>query len=281
MEVQDVPGDLRRRARARDRHPARQHLGDAAASSRRSPPASTSRILAATKYVGGHADVMIGAVTATEALFRAAPDARAGISAMPSRPTTPGSRSRGLRTMAVRLKQHEESALKVAHWLKEQPEVGLVLHPALARLPRPRALEARLQGLVRPVLVRARGRDDAARAAFVDGLELFGIGYSWGGYESLALSGRPATDRFDAAGAEPGAAPYRPRGSRRPDRRPRGGAQGVEIGPAARSIVNCAALARIASTGTLFRAGASRIAVASEAGSDIGTSVPNAPSSSR
>ena len=71
MEVQDVPGNLRRGARARHRHADRQYLGDARCSSRRSPPASTSAIIAATKYVGGHADVMLGAATATEALLHA------------------------------------------------------------------------------------------------------------------------------------------------------------------------------------------------------------------
>ena len=112
-------------------------------------------ILAATKYVGGHADVMIGAASATGEHFDRTPEDRAGTSATPSRPTMPGSARAGLRTLAVRLKQHEATALKIAHWLKERPEVGQVLHPGPARLPRARDLEARFQGLVRPVLVRA------------------------------------------------------------------------------------------------------------------------------
>ena len=89
--------------------------------------------------------------------------------------------------MAVRLKQHEESALKIAQWLKEQPQVGLVLHPALPDCPGHEYLEARLQGIVGAVLVRARGRRRRRARAFVDRLKLFGIGYSWGGYESLAI----------------------------------------------------------------------------------------------
>ena len=124
MEVQDVPGDLRDGARTRDRHAASTIPGRRPCCSRRSPPGSTSRILAATKYVGGHADVMLGAVTATKDYYSAHRSRPAGTSATASRPTTPGSARAGLRTMAVRLKQHEDSALKVAQWLKEQPQVG-------------------------------------------------------------------------------------------------------------------------------------------------------------
>src|SRR5438067_3309974 len=86
-------------------------------------------ILAATKYVGGHADVMIGTATATERCFaplqRTVWDLGHALSADDA-----WLGSRGLRTMAVRLRQHEASALKIAQWLKEQPRVGLVLHPA-------------------------------------------------------------------------------------------------------------------------------------------------------
>jgi cystathionine beta-lyase len=140
-------------------------------------------ILAATKYVGGHADVMIGSVTATAEYFQriqqvswdlghslSADDAWLG--------------SRGLRTMGVRLKQHQESALKVAHWLKEQPRVGLVLHPALPDCPGHETWKRDFKGASGLFSFELKSGD---RAALVDRLELFGIGYSWGGYESLAI----------------------------------------------------------------------------------------------
>src|SRR5207237_1417735 len=87
---------------------------------------------AATKYVGGHADVMIGAATATPEWYprleRTSWDLGHSLSADDA-----WLGSRGLRTMAVRLRQHEASALKIAHWLKEQPRVGLVLRLHIGR----------------------------------------------------------------------------------------------------------------------------------------------------
>ena len=142
-------------------------------------------ILAATKYVGGHADVMLGAATATEQFHNrlettswdlghsvSADDAWLG--------------SRGLRTMAVRLKQHEESALKIAYWLKEQAQVGKILHPALPDCPGHELWKRDFTGSSGLFSFELRS-DRSARDVFVDSLEIFGIGYSWGGYESLAL----------------------------------------------------------------------------------------------
>ena len=143
-------------------------------------------ILAATKYVGGHADVMLGTATATKDYYRRIETASWDMGFSLS-PDDAWLGSRGLRTMAVRLKQHEESALKVARWLKERPEVGLVLHPAFADCPG-HALWARdFKGSSGLFSFELKGSDDATRVAFINALELFGIGYSWGGYESLVL----------------------------------------------------------------------------------------------
>ena len=140
-------------------------------------------ILAATKYVGGHADVMLGAVSATEQHFRriqsTAWDLGHAVSADDA-----WLASRGLRTMAVRLKQHEESALKVAHWLNGRAEVGLVLHPALPDCPGHEYWKRDFKGSSGLFAFELKTGD---RSAFVEALELFGIGFSWGGYESLAL----------------------------------------------------------------------------------------------
>jgi len=88
--------------------------------------------------------------------------------------------------MGVRLKQHEESALKIAEWLKGQSQVGRVLHPALPDCPGHGHWRRDFKGSSGLFSFELKAGNEA-RAAFVDRLELFGIGYSWGGYESLAL----------------------------------------------------------------------------------------------
>ncbi|MGC4252309.1 MAG: cystathionine beta-lyase [Sphingobium sp.] len=151
-------------------------------------------ILACTKYIVGHSDVMIGSATANGAWF---PKVRqmAYLFGQMTGPDDAWLTSRGLRTLGVRLRQHQEGALAVAHWLKDQPDVARVLHPALPDCPG-HDLWARdfsgSSGLFSFVL---KGGDEAARAALIDGLAHFGIGYSWGGFESLALPVDPARYR--------------------------------------------------------------------------------------
>lgn len=142
-------------------------------------------MVAGTKYIGGHADVMLGTATATPEHFdhlqQFAWDLGHSVS-----PDDAWLASRGLRTMAVRLERHQESALKVAEWLKGQAKVGSVLHPALADCPGQEFWKRDFKGSSGLFSFELKAAD-AERAAFVDRLELFGIGYSWGGYESLAL----------------------------------------------------------------------------------------------
>jgi cysteine-S-conjugate beta-lyase len=140
-------------------------------------------IIAATKYVGGHADVMLGAVTATAEYFQRLQQTAWDLGHSVS-PDDAWLGSRGLRTMAIRLKQHELGALKVAHWLKDQPQVGLVLHPALPDCPGHEHWKRDFTGSSGLFSFELKTGD---RAALIDHLELFGIGYSWGGYESLAM----------------------------------------------------------------------------------------------
>lgn len=148
-------------------------------------------ILACTKYIVGHSDVMMGSVTATEAHWKALDHTARAFGQYVS-PDDAYLAARGLRTLGVRLRQHQESALKVARWLEAQPQVAKVLHPALESCPG-HALWARdfkgSSGLFSFVL---NGGDEAARTRFIEGLRHFGIGYSWGGYESLALPIDPA-----------------------------------------------------------------------------------------
>lgn len=143
-------------------------------------------ILAGTKYVGGHSDVMLGSVTANAEWYprleRTSWDLGESVS-----PDDAWLCSRGLRTMAVRLRQHEASASRIALWLKGQPQVGAVLHPALPDCPGHELWARDFKGSSGLFAFVLKGCGDAERTRFVDALKLFGIGYSWGGYESLAV----------------------------------------------------------------------------------------------
>ena len=88
--------------------------------------------------------------------------------------------------MAVRLDRHQDGAIKVAEWLKTQARVGRVLHPALPDCPGHEYWKRDFKGSSGLFSFELKA-SDAERTAFVDRLQLFGIGYSWGGYESLAL----------------------------------------------------------------------------------------------
>jgi cystathionine beta-lyase len=160
-------------------------------------------ILACTKYIVGHSDVMLGSVTAGPGRFAALRDASFQLGQHVA-PDDAWLASRGLRTMAVRLRQHGESALAIARWLAERPEVADVLHPALPGCPGHDHFVRDFRGAAGLFAFVLNGGDDAARAALIDGLAHFGIGYSWGGYESLALPIDPhrhrTVTRTDRAG---------------------------------------------------------------------------------
>jgi cystathionine beta-lyase len=147
-------------------------------------------ILAGTKYVGGHADVMLGAVTANADFYarleRTSWDLGQSVS-----PDDAWLCSRGLRTMAVRLRQHEASALRIARWLGAQPQVAAVLHPALPGCPGHDIWARDFTGSSGLFSFVLRGGSDPARTRFLERLELFGLGYSWGGYESLVVPADP------------------------------------------------------------------------------------------
>ena len=143
-------------------------------------------ILACTKYIGGHADLMLGSVTATAAVAQKLDQARR-VMGQAGAPDDAWLALRGLRTLELRLRRHEENGLKVARWLKEQPQVARVLHPALPDCPGHEFWLRDFKGATGLFSVVLAGGSEAARDQLVDSLELFGIGYSWGGYESLAL----------------------------------------------------------------------------------------------
>lgn len=143
-------------------------------------------ILACTKYIVGHSDVMLGSVTANPDHWEALRRTTYALGQYVS-PDDAWLASRGLRTLAVRLKQHEENALRIAHWLQTRPEVARVLHPALEACPGHDNWKRDFSGSSGLFAFVLNSNDDAARTALIDGLELFGIGFSWGGFESLVL----------------------------------------------------------------------------------------------
>ena len=151
-------------------------------------------ILACTKYVVGHSDVMLGSVTAAPGHWQRLRETSFQLGQVAS-PDDAWLGARGLRTMAVRLNQHEASALKIARWLETQPEVARVLHPALPSCPGHETFARDFAGASGLFSFVLDGGTDAARAALIDGLHHFGIGYSWGGFESLAIPVDPARHR--------------------------------------------------------------------------------------
>lgn len=160
-------------------------------------------ILACTKYVVGHSDVMLGSVTAAPGHFTRLRDTSFQLGQVAS-PDDCWLAARGLRTMAVRLKQHEASALEIARWLQTRPEVAAVLHPGLPGGPGHDLFLRDFRGSSGLFSFVLNGGTDAARAALIDGLDLFGIGYSWGGFESLALPVDPARYRTVTTRADAG-----------------------------------------------------------------------------
>ncbi|MBK5910318.1 cystathionine beta-lyase [Rhodothalassium salexigens] len=158
-------------------------------------------VISCTKYVVGHSDVLMGSVTATA---RAWPKlkkmaVRLGMTASADDCALA---LRGLRTLGVRLAQHQASALDVAHWLAEQPEVAEVRHPALASCPGHEVFKRDFTGSTGLFGVVLEGGQESDVAAMIDPMKLFKIGFSWGGYESLVLPARPERVRT----AEPWAA---------------------------------------------------------------------------
>ncbi|QKS00804.1 cystathionine beta-lyase [Sphingomonas sp. CL5.1] len=151
-------------------------------------------ILACTKYVVGHSDVMLGSVTAAAGRFARLRDTSFQLGQVAS-PDDSWLGSRGLRTMKLRLERHERSALAIARWLETRPEVARVLHPALSSCPGHELFARDFTGASGLFSFALKGGGEKERAALIDGLAHFGIGYSWGGFESLALPVDPAKYR--------------------------------------------------------------------------------------
>lgn len=149
-----------------------------------------------TKYVVGHSDALLGVIVArTRELYL---DVRAfhGALGLTVSPDDAFLGLRGLRTLAVRLRQHQENALQVAQWLREQPQVREVLYPALPGAPGHALWKRDFHGASGLFGVVLRPASEAAVTAMLDGMQLFKMGFSWGGFESLVIPVKPGSYRL-------------------------------------------------------------------------------------
>ncbi|MBM6594251.1 cystathionine beta-lyase [Microvirga pudoricolor] len=143
-------------------------------------------IEAGTKYLSGGSDLLLGLVSANERCFKALRETY-DLFAMCPGPEDVFLGLRGLRTMALRLREHERQALDMARWLQSRPEVARVLHPAIETDPGHAIWKRDFSGSSGLFSVILKPASDKAVAAMLDGLALFGMGYSWGGFESLVI----------------------------------------------------------------------------------------------
>ena len=151
-------------------------------------------IQAATKYIGGHADIMLGAVTMNERSSAAIAKTHEDLG-LCTGPEDVYLGLRGLRSLGVRLERHQRSALEIARWLAERPEVARVIHPGLPSDSGHALWKRDFTGASGLFSIVLKPASHESLAAMLDGLELFGMGYSWGGFESLILPFDPRAYR--------------------------------------------------------------------------------------
>lgn len=161
-------------------------------------------IQAGTKYFSGHADVLIGSVSANAHAWPALRETHGNLG-LTVGPDDIFLTLRGIRTLGVRLERHQRSSLAVADWLAERPEVARVLHPARADHPDHDLWKRDFKGASGLFSVVLNPVENQSVNAFLDALRLFGMGYSWGGFESLIVP-------FDAARARRFPSPEWPEG---------------------------------------------------------------------
>ncbi|OZI51926.1 cystathionine beta-lyase [Bordetella genomosp. 5] len=146
-------------------------------------------IQALTKYVGGHSDLLLGTVSVRDADLKTRVGDTHQQLGMAASPDDCSLALRGLQTLALRLDHLERATLEIARWLAEQPQIEAVYHPALPDCPGHAVWKRDFTGSASVFSILFRDAyDKAAVAAFIDALQLFKIGMSWGGVTSLALS---------------------------------------------------------------------------------------------
>ncbi len=162
-------------------------------------------VMSLTKHVGGHSDVMLGSASAGAAHYAKLRRTAQQLGQVVS-PDDAALAARGLRTMGLRLERETASALELARWLDARPEVARVLCPMLPGSPGHDLWARDFTGGCGLFSFVLKGKDAKARDALIDGLSLFGIGFSWGGFESLATPVDPANLRSATAWPLPGMA---------------------------------------------------------------------------
>lgn len=155
-------------------------------------------IQAGTKYLGGHSDINLGTISVNEANYKRVLATHGDLGINPG-PEDVYLALRGLRTLDIRLQRHMASGIQIAQWLQSRPEVSRVLHPALETDPGYSIWKRDFSGASGLFSFILKPESTEKIAGFFDALELFGMGYSWGGFESLAVpfdcsSYRTATD---------------------------------------------------------------------------------------
>ncbi|MGL4634624.1 MAG: cystathionine beta-lyase [Beijerinckiaceae bacterium] len=143
-------------------------------------------IEAGTKYLGGHSDILLGMISANERCIKQLRDTYLAFGTCPSSDDV-WLGLRGMRTMALRLKEQEKKTLDMARWFQKQPEVLKVLHPALPEDPGHAIWKRDFKGSSSLFAVVLKPAPADAVEAMLNGLSLFGMGFSWGGYESLIV----------------------------------------------------------------------------------------------
>lgn len=160
-------------------------------------------VQAATKYLGGHSDVLMGTVAASGHAAKAVQQTARGLGLATS-PDDAALVHRGMRTLHRRLAVHEENGLALARWLEARPEALRVLHPGLPSHAQHDLFKRDFTGscgLFSAIFARS---DEPYLRAFFDALRLFGMGYSWGGFESLAIPAWPERHRTAVVWTHPG-----------------------------------------------------------------------------
>lgn len=143
-------------------------------------------IHAATKYPAGHSDVLLGTVSANEACWEKLHEGFVTLGCCAG-PDDVYQVLRGLRTMGVRLERHQKSALDIATWLEQQPGIARVLHPALPSHPDHELWKRDFSGSSGVFSIVLAGGGQKQQHAFLDAFQIFGLGFSWAGFESLAV----------------------------------------------------------------------------------------------
>lgn len=198
FEVQDIPA-LAKVARAHDAKLIVDNTWSAGYFFKPLEHRAHVSIQAVTKYIVGHSDCLVGSITScdeetAQKIFYALLALGTNVSADDAWLAL-----RGIRTLAARLEQHEASGMKLARWLAKRPEVETVLHPALKSCPGHTNWKRDFTGATGLFSVVMKPLSDKAIRALFNNLRLFGMGFSWGGFESLCIHSKPEKNRTATA----------------------------------------------------------------------------------